>query len=205
MTDEEIIKWIGGLRLRRLESTFQKSYSFGDLFIKNSNFLNIPSAKCFWQNIINISIDYNITKACDDNLIDFTYKYEKNKKKNCEHLELRSNNILLTHSSINNNIIFPRKSTFRKYYSYTNQTCLLGNEPAKEPCYGILVHKRCETQNRKAEISLGIPDADYRSWAHLINITNLFNQRDILLPVEVEKEYNDFEIAIKSKIGIASN
>lgn len=196
MNDSEIIKLFGQDSLRKLESTLQKSYSHGLLFIQENPMLQEESAESFKQNIINFAIDYNLAKACREGLLDFGFRYAKNHAKNCKHIELLHNELILTHSSINNGERVPRESIFRRYLSSTNQISFYGDETLNPPSYGILTHQHRENGNKKAIIYLGIPDSEYGYWCNEINLTLL--NSGLMVSVS-EEEYEDFKFELRKE------
>lgn len=196
MNDIEVINLIGQDTLKKLESTLQKAYSYGELFIQENPFLQEESAESFRQNIINLSIDYSLAKASTDKLIESGYRYVKNYAKNCKHIELIHNGFIITHSSVNNGNRFPRNAIFRRDLSSTNQMSLYKDDSLVSPCYGILTHRPREIGNRKALVCFGIPDSDYGYWCNKLNLTELNSDCTVTV---IEKEYEDFKFELRRK------
>jgi hypothetical protein len=212
LSDEDVIKFLGQHPLERLEATIQRAYNFGESFIENHQFLNVPSAKCFWQNILNFSVDYNIMNYCKKDIPEYKYEFLKNKAQNCEHLELDNGNIVLTISSSNNTNGLPRVCHFRIHHAYSNQLTWF-NKPETSPRYGIIIHRRKGekaegnkniVEVKKAEVILGIPDADYLSWAHYINLADICKVDKKLITTEEDNEYNNFDMALRKELNIST-
>ena len=62
--------------------------------------LNVASAIPFHQTIVNFAIDLVLERKCDEGLIKYNYRYEYNKARNCKHIELIKNDMLITFLSV---------------------------------------------------------------------------------------------------------
>ena len=75
------------------------------------------------QIVRNLSVDLMLERDCTSGRLPMKYKYTNNLANNCKHIELFYEGKILTHSSVDKNIL-PRKSIFRKSYASTNQISL---------------------------------------------------------------------------------
>ncbi len=197
MNDNEVIEKIGKNNIEAIVKAIDKGHSFGLSYIEDSVIFQIPSSKSLRQNIINLSIDFSLQEACTKGIIGFDFRYDFNKIKNCQHIELRKNDITLTHSS-GNYANFPREAKFRENLC-TNQLSLFG-DTTYEMRYGILMHSSTLTAGCNQKIALGVPDTNCRNWCNYIDLKKLSVSTVTFDVVNEEFDEEEFNFEMKKRV-----
>lgn len=200
MGEKEFVSLFGRETLLTLDTLVQKAYSLGELFFMNNELFSTPSAENLKQHIINLSVDYQLERACKKQQLNLLYAYKNNQAHNCKHIELYNEDFVLTHSSCNSaSKRLPRDAIFRKELACTNQMNFF-YEDMQVPKYGIIIHRNWKTNDKNAYVILGIPDSDY---GKLCDDFSLTNYNDSKIPIsKVEQEYDDFEFELKKNLKI---
>lgn len=197
MNDLEVIKKIGTKEIEALIKAFDIGYQYGMAIIDGQEMLNLPSAKSYRQNIINLAIDLALEKDCKNGAISYDYRYNYNSKKNCMHIELFKDDVILTHSS-GNYSKFPRSAIFRKNLC-TNQLSLCEQLPY-EMRYGILMHSSDLNKNTMQEIFLGVPDVECSKWCNYIDLKKVICKEQPLQIINTSEYDEEFTFEIKNRL-----
>ena len=195
MNDIEVIERVGKNNLIAIDNAVKKGYSLGMMFIEENKIFKIPSAYSLRQNIINLYVDYALERVCNIDGNDYSYRYNFNHKKNCQHIELFKGDIVLTHSSGDINK-FPREAKFRNDLC-TNMISLFPNSNLRyDMSYGIIMHSSTLREGCIPNVSLGVPDSECKKWCNYINLGNIV--KDISI---VDNNDNDeFNFEMKKRI-----
>lgn len=195
MTDLEIMELYGRDNLQKLTSTIKKAYSYADLLVEDNELFQTPSRYNVIQELYNLAIDYSLMKDCDNKLLPFAYKFSLNKRKNCTHIELTNGCGILTHSSVQTPLGFPRNAIFRNELANSSQTILSGFDDSRTSTrYGIITHNK--GSNGIVSVGLTIPDCTPNNWMNNISLTELIQPLEVFTNVNYE-EYTDFKLALK--------
>lgn len=189
MNDIEVIERVGKNNLITIDNAVKKGHSLGMMFIEENKILKMPSAYSLRQNIINLYIDYALERICDNVNTDYRFRYNFNHKKNCQHIELFKDDVVLTHSSGNVNK-FPREAKFRNDLCTNMISLFPDNILQYEMRYGIIMHSSSLQEDSIPKVSLGIPDADCKKWCNYINLGNIDKGIFILDNNDDDEEFN---------------
>lgn len=153
--------------LATLSSSITKAYHVLDSLIKEHEFLQFAVGKDARPYLKRVLVDYYLTKLCQNNP-SIKYQINKNKAKNCSHVELLLGPFILTASNVEDFNSIPRKAIFRDDLSQLNidfeQKESQGVLFQSEEIYGIITHAGYKTT--PSFINLGFPDSNNSSWLH---------------------------------------
>lgn len=200
MNNSEVVNAFGIDKLMRIHESVQRAYSYAEIFIQNTDILNLKSARSAHQIIRNLAVDLSLEKDCLLGRIKMGYCYQSNKQNNSHHLELFSEGKILTHSSTNH-CILPRRAIFREEYASTNQISLFDSEhdlTTQEPRYGIITHSPICANGLTCSSFLVIPDIDYGYACNQIPLSDISSP--FIIYEQSKSEYEEFDFALKDKI-----
>lgn len=200
MTDFEIIQLFDPTILVRINESVQRAYGYANIFIQDMDILQLPSAAAAQQIIRNLSVDLMLERDCNSGRLPMKYKYSNNLAKNCKHIELFYNGKILTHSSVDKNIL-PRPSFFREHYASTNQISLddlVGKSTFVAPSFGVITHKLSVAKDRSCTVCLVIPDKDYGYACNQIPLHELSKPLVIAKP---STDFEDFNFELKRRVA----
>lgn len=186
VTDKKVISKLGRNDLIQMGLAIEEADILALSYIKDTNILNVESATPFHQNIVNFAIDYVLERKCNEGLIKYDYCYEYNKARNCKHIELIRDDMLITHCS-GNNSDFPRKAKYRERLC-TNQISLF-EETNSEVMYCILMHSSQLRLGHKPMVAIGVPDSTCNKWCNYIPLNSLSS----IIPLDIKQPEPDIE------------
>lgn len=191
MNDQEILSRLGHDNLSLIRAIVVRGHNLGLSYVASSDILNVASAMSYRQNIINFAIDYLLEEGCKSGDLPLTYSYRYNQRGNCQHIELYTGDMVLTHSSGNHNT-FPREALFRKELS-SNQLSLFGDVPYFSQ-FAIVMHSSTLVHGVSPSVALGVPDRDCKSWSNYIDLSLLDSHTiELVNNTDIEK----FEFTLK--------
>lgn len=199
ITDKKVITKIGINDLSQMGIAVEEGEALALAYINDIMIFNIPSAHSFYQNIVNIAIDYTLEEKCKNGIINYDYRYGYNISKNCQHIELVKDDLLITHSS-GNNRDFPRKAKYRERLC-TNQISLFEEENT-DILYCILMHSSPLKSGYKPNVAIGVPDSTCRMWCNYIQLNTISN----IVPLNIEPtkqnqpDIEKFQFVMKDKL-----
>lgn len=199
MTDNEIIKLFNPNVLAKVNESVQRAYGYANICIQDIDILRLPSAESARQIVRNLSVDLMLERDCAAGRLPMSYAYHNNRANNCKHLELFYNGNMLTHSSVDKNVL-PRRSLFREDYASTNQLSLYdpeGKSTFLAPSFGVITHQLCHNHDRSCTVCLVIPDKDYE---HACNQIQLHNLSIPIIAAESTVNFEEFDFELKKRI-----
>lgn len=196
VTDKKVISKVGKNNFIQMGLAIEEADILALSYIKDTKMLNVASAIPFHQTIVNFAIDLVLERKCDEGLIKYNYRYEYNKARNCKHIELIKNDMLITHCS-GNNSDFPRRAKYRERLC-TNQLSLF-EETNSDVMYCILMHSSQLQLGHKPIIAIGVPDSTCNKWCNYIPLNSLSG----IVPLDVkqtEPDIEKFHFAMKERL-----
>lgn len=200
MTDFEITQLFNPSVLMKLNESIQRAYGYADIYIQDMEILRLPSAAPARQIVRNLSVDLMLERDCKSGRLPMKYKYTNNLAKNCKHIELFYEGKILTHSSVDKNIL-PRRSIFRENYASTNQISLddpEGHLTFLAPSFGVITHQVCFSKDRSCTVCLVIPDNEY---GHACNQIPLHELSKPLMVAKPTADFEDFNFELKKRVA----
>lgn len=174
---EEILHNAFSLQKRsRIVASVKLAYSLVDDIIAHQDFLNWLVGYDSIAILRNVAVEFQLSRLTKDQKMNMSYAVRENKKKNCHHIEVYSDNCVLTVSHVHAKDALPREADFRNSLSLNNQQSLFYSIPdptADEKYYTILTHGNIMTARSQMPnfISIGLPAPDVKKWDTLIEIT----------------------------------
>lgn len=163
---------IGVKSQKKLLKAISDAYKDSVRIIEKHESLNWLGGKEILPYIRRALIEYEIMKLCENNLLPYDYRMSPNKIDNCHHLELRTENCILTISHINRREALPRKAIFRKNLNiFNNQISLWDEEYELDGPYHLILTHGVKGKHPEF-IYIGMPDCNERKWIANIDITN---------------------------------
>lgn len=143
--------------------TIKQSYKIVKQLEGEWDYLSSVLGKNIITPFSNVVVECEFMRKIDIGELPYTYRIVPNTAKSHYHIEILSQNLVLTISQINKDGKLPRKAEFRINNSLSNQLPLLDEiEFSESPYYAILTHgKYVEGLNF---VNLGIPDAINGKW-----------------------------------------
>lgn len=199
ITDRRVITKIGKNELLQMGVAIEEGEALALSYIHDIMIFNIPSAHFFYQNIVNLAIDYTLEEKCKNGIIDYDYHYNYNYSNNCKHIELVKKDLIITHSS-GNHRDFPRKAKYREKLC-SNQLSLF-EEVNTEIMYCILMHSSQLKQGCKPKIAIGVPDSTCQRWCSYIPLNAISDIVPLnITPVEQKQpDIEKFKFVMKDRL-----
>lgn len=183
----------------KLVHAVTNAYKDSIRIVNNTVGLNWDGGKEIIPYIRKALIEYEVKELCENKFLPFDFRMAPNKIDNCRHLEVRTENFILTFSHVHKINYLPRTAIFRKDLSiFNDQISLFDNEREfNGPYHLILTHG---IEGEKPEfICLGMPESQNRAWKVNLNLSNrilnvMANDSDVVnieddIGLEVKKEY----------------
>lgn len=164
-------------------------YQIGDVV----EILQWPVGKDLDGYLRRIAVEWEIKRLCDAGQIPIDYRIAKNVGNNCHHVELYTNQSVITISQVPSLRAIPQRSIFRENLSMSNQLRLNLTFPDGNPVYRskgstiylLLTHGY--SGERPDFVTLGIPEPEMNGWITQINILKE-PQHALLQPEVVDEE-----------------
>ena len=170
-----------------------------NLLKQDYDWIRWPGSRDILVHIRRVAVEFELQRVID-NQSDIRYSsvIARNAADNCNHLEIRSNDSVLTVSQVPRPTMVPRHAIFRDNYGVGNQTLLgLYDEPTVpgDRVYTLLTHGYYSDQ--PAFVCLGIPSPAMDGWICRVNL--MLEPHQINLP-ETEKITDGELVALKSHL-----
>lgn len=176
--------------------TLLKAYQLTKLHCSSTPYLNWEIGDDEKPNIRRVIVDYSLRKIVLEGKVPFQCHIEDNAAKNCRHLELKYNNIILTTNHLNQGARVPRKAIFRDQLAKSNQISLFPLYDDIEVKTGGVYHAiLCHECNgdRLVRAFLGIPSKNRRErWLDIIDL--LKEPWQTFHPVTPEEEITEEDL-----------
>ena len=152
------------------------AYTLVDATFNNNGYLNWIVGYDDIANLRNVAVEFELKQLLTKSNIKLKYDVVKNKRNNCNHIEITSGNCIMTVSHLHDRYAVPREAKFRNSLSLNNQIKFWGNIPdidVDEQYYAILTHgnKRTLIGQKVEFICLGLPSPEVNKWETIHDIT----------------------------------
>lgn len=162
------------MTLRRCVMAIEEGYAAASDYVNAIPFLRIESAFNKLQDFFNLAADYFLAEKCKQGIIPLQASFPLNVSNNYRHLELTSDGIVITLSSIRKPGEFPRYALFREQHA-SEQTSLYEDAKPDSSLYAILVHQRTQNKDERfsPKVQIGIPNTEYSYWEELFSLDGI--------------------------------
>lgn len=161
----------------QLVPAVKRAYSLINELVQQNDFLNWKVGSDILPYLRNAAVEFEFKRLIDKKLLNLKYRIAMNTRRNCHHIEVITNQCIMTISQVPSKTSIPRKAIFRSNLSFSNQLSLLsipGFYPEKEEdkYYVILTHGCEDSQNSKTPefVTLGLPYPNVLRWAETIDL-----------------------------------
>ncbi|QFY00210.1 hypothetical protein GE376_13345 [Bacillus cereus] len=165
--DKEVSK---GVR-RQIVPLIQQAYELVDASIKDISFLQWALGKKHIGYLDNIAAQFTLYEAANKGILkDITTQIVPNKNKSAYHVELQTENVVITINRVQSKDKTARKAMYRSLLQRDNQYYINFDkqEIIEEPGYLELTHH--QINRRVAFVNLGVPDGSGK-WFSCIDLT----------------------------------
>jgi hypothetical protein len=170
----------------------RRAYALVKEIQQQNDFLNWKVGFDFIPHLRNVAVEFEFKRLIDKGVLDLGYRIATNHSKNCHHIEIITDNCVMTVSHVQNKIAAPRKAIYRSNLSFNNQMSifdLLGFENDTYDIgknYSILTHGGLDANKMPKYINLGLPNSEIKQWFELIDLT--IEPQVLVIPEEVITE-----------------
>lgn len=158
----------------------RNGYEICNQVTKQHDVLNWIVGKQYLPHLKNIAIEYSFMKMIEEKrLLGYTWDIKPNRRKNCVHLEIESQDIIMTISQVANELVVPKHACFRSDLSMKYSTLPLFPEDDENlsKIYTLITHGHGGVSPNF--INYGVPMHGVIGWLNVVDI--------LKLPHEVEK------------------
>lgn len=158
----------------KLAASIKQAYEYLEDLKNDLEILQIASSKNHFSRIRNLVVDLILKKDIDNGIISFDYEFMNNEANNHKHIEVKSDNFIMTVSQVNNKNQLPRDAKFRNNLGLCNQMQFNFNnrflhDLSPVNTYYILLTHGSNSMDPEF-INLGVPDVVNKKWIKRFDI-----------------------------------
>ncbi len=150
----------------------KNAYELVDRSLEDISFLRWVLGKRHIGYLDNIAVQFTLYEAVQKGLLNFEAQINSNVNKSSLHVELKTNNTILTINRADNKYSTARKAIFRTILQKENQLFwdIDKDELLEEPGYLQLTHNRSDDSKEVGFVNIGIPNGKGK-WYSFVDLT----------------------------------
>ncbi|WP_125116507.1 hypothetical protein [Agathobaculum sp. Marseille-P7918] len=190
--------------MRQMSAGINLAYSCADQLVDGNEILNWTVGREFLGYFRNIAVEFQLKRLIETTNCGLSYRLAPNRAHNYQHVEILSQDCVMTISQVHSKYAYPREAKYRNALASNNQ--IIFNEFQENDDdvinhYLILTHgtMRNELWQEPDFIGIGYPTAECNGWNAFLDLTTCDNDGLII----EDSSLKDAEAALKIELETA--